>query len=169
MDEKGRRIRKTEPMKKPAAAEKKQEIYPAQKVLKRPATKTPEPALKKQKSFYGDGDATKAGRRTKEKTEAWPDDQQKADEEDGSQEGSEDEEAESIEESDSKEGDEEEELEEEDGLGRREESEFGSDATTLILGGEENERIVAPEDDPANCVTMESAWEDGEKRILKLT
>ena len=168
MDENGRRIRKTGPMKKPAAAEKKQEI-PAQKVLKRPAKKTPEPALKRQKSFYDDGDATKAGRRTKEKTEAWPGDQQEADEEDGSQEESEDEEAESTEESDSQEGDEEEELEEEDGLGGGEESEFGSDATTLILGGEENERIVASEDDPANFVTMESAWEDGEKRIMKLT
>ena len=108
--------------------------------------------LKRQKSFYDDGDATKA---KKQKAE--------------SEEESEDEEAESTEESDNQEGDEEEELEEEDGLGGGEESEFGSDATTLILGGEENERIVASADDPANFVTMESAWEDGEKRIMKLT
>ena len=58
--------------------------------------------LKRQKSFYDDGDATKA---KKQKAE--------------SEEESEDEEAESTEESDNQEGDEEEELEEEDGLGQR--------------------------------------------------
>ena len=162
MDANGRRIRPTAPMKKPAAAEKKQEV------LKRPAKKTPEPALKRQKSFYDDGDATKAKKQKAESEEESEDEEDEEEGEEGEEE-SEDEEAESTEESDNQEGDEEEELEEEDGLGGGDESEFGSDATTLILGGEENERIVASEDDPANFVTMESAWEDGEKRIMKLT
>ena len=121
--------------------------------------------LKRQKSFYDDGDATKA---KKQKAESEEESEDEEDEEEGEEE-SEDEEAESTEESDNQEGDEEEELEEKDGLVGGEESEFGSDATTVILGGEENERIVASEDDPANFVTMESAWEDGEKRIMKLT
>ena len=43
-----------------------------------------------------------------------------------------------------------------------------SGAPTLILGGEEDERMVASEDAPATFVTVEDAWEAGEKRISKL-